>query len=179
MKEEWKAIKGYEGIYEVSSKGRVRSLDRYTEGRRGLLRGHIVIAIKQKKTGYMRICLSKDKIKKYYSVHRLVAEAFIPNPNNYPCVNHLNEIRSCNYTNNLQWCTHKQNIHYGNCRKHISEALLKRDSRPIMQIDMNNNLVCIFRNAREAINKGFSRSNLYKCLKGRTYTYLGYKWEYA
>jgi hypothetical protein len=81
--------------------------------------------------GYLRLGLCKNGKIKYYSIHRLVAEAFIPNPNNYPCVNHKDENVQNNNVENLEWCTHKQNNNYKkhNLKKHISSAIyyLKRD----------------------------------------------------
>ena len=175
--EEWRAIKGYEGIYEVSSNGRVRAIERFVSGRRGMVRGHIVAAQKQK-TGYMRICLSKDHKKTYFSVHRLVAEAFVSNPNNYPCVNHLDEDRANNKSSNLQWCTYAQNNNYGTRCSKISETQRCR-GKSFMKIDNNNNIVAIYRTMAEAQELGFDRSGIWKCLTGKKYTYLGFKWEYC
>lgn len=175
--EEWRSVKGYEGIYEVSSLGRVRAKERFVPGRRGIVHGHIVVALKQK-TGYIRICLSKDHKKTYFSVHRLVAEAFVPNPHNYPCVNHLDEDRTNNKSSNLQWCTYSQNNNYGTRRSKISETH-RCKGKAFMQIDCSNNIVAIYRAMIDAHELGYDRSNILKCLTGKKYTYLGYKWEYC
>lgn len=125
--EKWKDINGYEGYYQVSSYGRVRSLDRLVSNR--FIKGSI---LKQNERGkYLCVCLSKDKMKKSYSVHILVANAFIDNPNNLPCINHKDEIKTNNRVENLEWCTHKYNINYGNAqsRKSNSRMIFKDKKR--------------------------------------------------
>lgn len=112
--EVWKDIKGYEGIYQVSNLGRVRSLDReitYPNGKIGLYKGKI-IKLKMSKYGYIVFHFSVDNKKKALSVHRLVAQAFIPNPENKKCVNHLDCNRTNNKVSNLEWCTHQENVQY-------------------------------------------------------------------
>ena len=138
MQEIWKDITGYEGLYQVSNFGRIRSLDRVsTSGRH--LKGKIM---KPVANPYMRIALCKDGNKISFIVHRLVAEAFIPNPNNYTCINHKDEDKTNNNVDNLEWCTYKYNNIYSNIaqrsaltragkaltsqhRKNLSEALKK------------------------------------------------------
>lgn len=107
--EVWKDIKGYEGMYQVSNYGNVRSLDYRRMGAIKVLKPF------NDKYGYKAICLVKNKQKHTFTVHRLVAIAFISNPNNYPCVNHKNEIRDDNRVENLEWCTVKYNTNYGGC----------------------------------------------------------------
>ena len=119
----WRPIEGYEGLYEVSNLGRVRSLDRY-DSRNQFRKGRIM---KQNNDGrdYMSIqlCLN-GKLKKYF-VHRLVAEAFLPNPDNLPQVNHKDEDKSNNRVDNLEWCTAKYNLSYGTRNIRIRETLIK------------------------------------------------------
>lgn len=119
MEEIWKDIKGYEGKYKVSNLGRVKSLkDRH---------GYREKILKQLLThhGYMQVMLfdkaKGNKGKRYYA-HRLVAEAFISNPNKFPIINHKDEIRTNNRIDNLEWCTHKYNSNYGTARVKISET---------------------------------------------------------
>ena len=110
LDELWKDVVGYEGYYEVSSIGRVRSVERKTKSRFGLktspsrvLKGYVT------NVGYLRVDLSRDGNKKHVSVHRLIAEAFIPNPKSLKCVNHIDSDRLNNKATNLEWSTHKEN----------------------------------------------------------------------
>ena len=107
--EEWRDIKGYEGLYQVSNLGRVRS-------KRKILKGT------PDKDGYLRVALCKNGTRKYFGIHRLVAIAFIYNANNYPCVNHKDENKTNNRVKNLEWCTIAYNNCYGNRLKRVSEA---------------------------------------------------------
>lgn len=139
MIEEWRDIKGYEGFYQVSNLGRVRSLDRYKN--QVSKRGRIYPAfcpgriLKQTYRGnYLRVNLyhlSGNGISyngESFSVHRLVAEAFIPNPNNLPCINHKDENKENNCVDNLEWCTYKYNSNYGTIRERLSKALMGNDN---------------------------------------------------
>lgn len=115
-KQIWRDIPNYEGLYQVSNTGRVRSLNyRRTAKTKVRKQG-------TNKLGYKNVNLCKDGKRKGYLVHRLVAQAFIPNPNNYPVVNHKDENPSNNTVWNLEWCTQEYNINYGNCKQKIKEA---------------------------------------------------------
>lgn len=103
-KEIWKDIKNYERFYQISNLGNIKNY------RNKLLQPRI------NKSGYNRVILHKDKHGKEFLVHRLVAEAFIPNPNNLPCINHKDENKANNCVENLEWCTQKYNSNYGNIR---------------------------------------------------------------
>lgn len=111
MEEVWKDIKGYEGLYQVSSLGRIKSLDRYIERKDGTVyfwKGKIMSpAISN--TGYLVTSIYKNKKKKQVQIHRLVAEAFIPNPNNRPEVNHINGKRNDARIDNLEWVNRSEN----------------------------------------------------------------------
>lgn len=102
-KEIWKEVVGYEGLYEVSNKGNVRSLN---FGRMGIIKN---LSFENTKYGYKRVILTKNRVHKKMFVHRLVAEAFIPNHENKPCVDHINTDRGNNKVENLQWVTQKEN----------------------------------------------------------------------
>lgn len=129
MEEIWKDIEGYEGLYQVSNLGRVRSLDRVVNRinpRNGnpltfILRG-VVMKQHKNKGGYMRVSLKIKEPHRTCLVHRLVAKAFIPNPNNLPEVNHKNQVRNDNRAENLEWCTSMYNMHYGDCQHKIYEG---------------------------------------------------------
>ncbi len=110
MTEVWKDIDGYEGEYQVSNLGRVRSL-----------KSSIVLKPMVATNGYLVVCLWKDNVQRKYCIHRLVALAFIPNPENLSDVNHIDEDKKNNVVSNLEWCTHLYNMNYGNVRKLISE----------------------------------------------------------
>ena len=110
----WKDIIGYEGLYQVSSLGRVRSLDRYDE--RNCFRKGKVLSPGIKPDGYLVVVLSCNGKHKTIKVHRLVAQAFIPNPDGLPQVNHKNEDKSNNRVENLEWCDAKYNINFGTAR---------------------------------------------------------------
>lgn len=112
-KEIWKEIKGFGGNYSVSSEGRVRS--------NGLLKGKNskvrILKTEMSKKGYLRVGLTKDGKQKKYLVHRLVAIAFLDNPNNLPDVNHRNEIKTDNRVENLEWMSRRDNMNYGDRTK--------------------------------------------------------------
>lgn len=118
MQEIWKNIKGYEGLYQVSNYGKVRSLDKKVKGSNQY--GKIFFVTKKGKqlksrikNGYCNVHLIKNGVLKEFTIHRLVAEAFIPNPNNLPQVNHKDENKANNYVENLEWCTRSYNCSYG------------------------------------------------------------------
>lgn len=114
MNEIWKEIPGYEGYFEVSNLGNFRSKDRVIKYKQSGLRNYPGKELKTEKMqdGYQRIVLMKEGIKKRYMCHRLVAEVFIPNPENLPQVNHKNGIRNDNTVDNLEWCTNLENQHH-------------------------------------------------------------------
>lgn len=116
MKEIWKPINGYNGRYEVSNLGRVRSFAR---------KDCILLTADCHKNGYLFVKLTMNGKSKSQSIHRLVASAFIPNPNGFPQVNHKDENRQNNSVINLEWCTAKYNLAYGNARKKVVEKRAK------------------------------------------------------
>ena len=123
--EEWKSIPGYEGLYEVSSYGRVRSLEISYIRKNGIMdhKPEIILSPKNNGTGYFIVCLYKNKTHKYYLIHRLVAEAFIPNPDNLPIINHKDEDKSNNCVENLEWCSHRYNSNYNGVLKKRSQRM--------------------------------------------------------
>ena len=111
-KQIWKDIPGYEGKYQVSNTGKVRSLNYRGTGKTKILKPST-----HHRDGYKRVVLYKNDKQYYYLVHRLVAQAFIPNPNNYPVVNHKDENPANNAVWNLEWCTMDYNIDYSKNKK--------------------------------------------------------------
>jgi hypothetical protein len=182
VKEVWKNISGYEGLYEVSSLGRVRSLPHkvynkligeYISKEKILKQGSLV-------RGYKGVGLYKNGKEKTQKVHRLVAEAFIPNPNNYPEVNHKNEDTSDNRVTNLEWCTSKYNSNYGTRTQRIAQKNLNRNkSKRVLQLDLSGNLIHVWPSASETQRNGFSQGNVSACCRGERKTHKGYKWQYA
>ena len=130
MKECWKDIKNYEGLYQISNTGKVKSLARIYKNRK--CEEKILFPSITPK-GYYRLGLCKKGNIKYYYIHRLVAETFISNPNNLPLVNHKDENKLNNCISNLEWCNNEYNINYGNCniKRYISRAInyCKRHNR--------------------------------------------------
>ena len=121
MIEEWRDIKGYEGKYQISNLGRIKSL----KNCKGNYREKI-LDIKPDNRGYIRAFLYKNGKCKPYQVHRLVALHFIPNPNNYPIINHKDEDKTNNNVENLEWCTYQYNNNYGTRNKKCSEKMKGR-----------------------------------------------------
>ena len=119
----WRPVMGYEGFYEVSNQGRVRSVDRY-DNNNHFRKGELMNLFYG--CGYLRVIFSKNGIVKKHLVHRLVAQAFIPNPLSLPQVNHIDENKSNNNVDNLEWCTAKYNINYGLRSKKMVDTRLKK-----------------------------------------------------
>lgn len=121
--EEWRPVVGYEGLYEVSNLGRVRSLDRYVKGKGESYRLHKgkVLSPGIKSDGYLIVNLQR----RMFYVHRLVTEAFLPNPDNLPEVNHKDEDKTNNRVDNLELCDHKYNMNYGTRNIRAKETAIK------------------------------------------------------
>ena len=131
-------------------------------------------------TGYLRVDLKENGEKKIKFVHRLVAEAFIPNPNGFPVINHIDEIKTNNNMNNLEWCTVKYNNHYGanpnvNNIKKAQEACKKR----VVQMLLDGTVVKEYESLKEAAEKtGTQRPNISHCVAGKRKKAGGYRWAY-
>lgn len=191
MEEIWKDVVGYEGYYQVSNLGRVKSLDRVVNSsiknndevtKKGKLL-NIYLDSKEKMT-YYYVKLSKENMVKRKYIHRLVAEAFIPNPNNYPVVNHIDGNKQNNNVTNLEWCTSMYNTQHAfkNGLVNIKKGKGNHLSIPINQYDLNGNFIKQWDCTMDIQRKlGFYHSSITSCCK-HNYgfkTAYGYKWEYV
>lgn len=120
----WKSIDGYDGKYQVSNLGRVKSVFTTYVTKNGLIKKYRDVILKQmvQKNGYLYVCLWSENRKKNFLTHRLVAKAFVPNPNQHPEVNHKDEDKNNNSAVNLEWCEHIYNMNYGTVGQKISKA---------------------------------------------------------
>lgn len=171
LTEIWKDISEFNGKYQVSNLGHVRNTNNLNDNDGGVLHPGALY------NGYYRVTLSNGENTKREYVHRLVAKAFIDNPNNYPQINHKDENRLNNNVDNLEWCTDKYNANYGNHNKHISESLLKGSSK-IVQTDLLNNFVKTWDNLASIQNSGFDHSHVANCCKHVANSSKGYHWFY-
>lgn len=175
MKEVWIDIKGYEGLYQVSNLGNIKSLSReirvsdklggYRKKAESLMR------LEACKNGYLRVLLTKNNNGKHFLVHRLVAEAFLPNLQNMPQINHKDENKANNNVDNLEWCDAKYNSNYGARTVRTSIAKFK----PVKQYDMQGNLIREYDSLKEAwdsIGVKFCKND---CKVGKSVG--GYQWR--
>ena len=162
-------IEGYEN-YEVTCSGEVINT---TTGK--------VLKPFNNGWGYLYVSLSKNGKVKKYKVHRLVAEAFIPNPLNLPCINHKDENPLNNNVENLEWCTHEYNNNYGTHNERISKAMKNgKTSKTVLQLRMDGSLVCVWPSVNEIYRKlGYFYGNISQCCRGERHSAYGYKWCYA
>lgn len=184
VEEIWKDIAGYEGYYQISNLGRVRSLSRTVthlrgEGnRRGMKRRvpERTVAHDVNWAGYHRVNLRKHGENTRFAVHRLVAEAFIPNPHSYPQINHKDENPHNNHANNLEWCTNSYNINYGTRSERAASHLRK----PVVQCDMQGREIKTFASQCEASRKtGIGQSCIWRACAGLCKQSGGFVWKYA
>lgn len=176
MNEIWKDIEGYEGLYQVSNLGRVRSLERFNVNS-GVYQNRVrVLKQSHNRRGYKTVTLIKRKARKTVTVHRLVAKAFLENPKMLPQVNHKDENKENNAVGNLEWCDNRYNYSYGTRVERVTKKLQK----PILQFDENGNFINEFsglRDAQRALNLTSSGS-ISECCNGKRATAFGYIWRY-
>ena len=159
----WKDIEDYEWLYQVSNLGNIKS-----KKRNKLLKPYTT------SNDYLVVKLSHNNKQINYFVHRLVAKAFIPNPENKPQVNHKDENIQNNNANNLQWCTHSYNQNYGKRNKRVQEKL----GIKINQYDLKGNYIKTFNSITEA-QKKCNTTHINECLSGKLKQTGGYIWRYA
>lgn len=174
MNEEWKDIDGYPG-YKVSTYGRVMSYHHWNEP--------TVLRVRHRGNGYLGVMLYDANGRcRNRAIHRLVAEAFIPNPDNLPEVNHINEDKHDNSVKNLEWISHIDNCGYGTSRERRSKKMKNHPnlSKCVLQLDMSGNVIGEFPSAAEAARTtNVCRTKIICCCNGTRKTSGGFKWRYA
>lgn len=182
--ENWKPVVGYEGLYEVSDLGRVKSLNWRNRGFERCL------YLKPHNKGYLQVELAKDGAKKMYTVHRLVATAFVENPNGYPLINHKDENKLNNKAENLEWCTSSYNARYS-IEKHPERTQGRsgrkgchykgiNSEKQIVQTTLDGTEIRVWENSRTVfLETGMSDWSISECCRGNRHKAYGFKWHYA
>ena len=181
--EVWKDVIGYEGLYKVSDRGNVYSVERVDSIGRKI--GGRILKPNYDRYGYLIVRLYKNGIVKAKKIHRLVTEAFIPNPNNFPQVNHIDEVKDNNNVENLEWCDTRYNLNYGTARKRAT----KKTSKKVKAVNVETGEVVKFNSTHEAGRKGYDQSSVSASCRGDYNngggkligdgcTYRGYRWSY-
>lgn len=177
MEEVWKDIEGYEGLYQVSNLGRIKRLARIAKYANGTIHHYEEMIIKPRvnRFGYFYLTLYRNSIKWSARVHKLVAHAFVPNPHNYQCVNHIDENKLNNRADNLEWCSKEYNNTYNNIRQRAGRNIAKS----IIAFDNIHKFGTYFRSEADAANYlGKTTCSLISsCANGKRKTAYGYRWE--
>lgn len=162
----WCPIKGFEGLYEVSDKGRVKSIG-YGKER--------ILKPRRNTRGYLRVNIYKNGEQKTYLVHRLVAKTFTPNPHNLPEVNHKDENKENNSVQNLEWCSEKYNSNFGSRNQRIAD----KKSKPVLQYTKSGEFVKEWKSAVDVQrNLKYSQGNISSCCNGKLKSAYGFIWKY-
>lgn len=180
MNEEWRSVVGYEGFYEVSSFGRVRCIAILTKWG-SVTKVNRIMKQRDTHDGYKRVSLSLNKKLKHKTVHRLVALAFIPNPQNLPEINHKDENTKNNCVENLEWCSRKYNANYGTLPQRESEWGINhpKKSIPVVKMALDGEFLAEYPSIKEAARQhGIGDECIVRCCKGKQETSAGYKWKY-
>ena len=198
MNEIWKTAvyegEIYEGLYKVSNWGRILSLDYRNTGKPGLMTPR-----KRKKDGYFQVNLRKNGETKTCYVHRLVAQTFLPNPENKPCVNHKIEGKKGKTMNmvffnedgsvdekrtTIEWCTYEENNNYATRNERAGKAISKANtngklSKPVLQLSLSGDLIREWPSIGECVRNGFDRGAVWRCCRGELPHYKGFRFMYA
>lgn len=167
--ETWKDIPNYEGLYQVSNLGRIKSLYNYRRGN---------ILTPRLKRGYYTVGLRKNGVRKWHLVHRLVASAFILNKNNLPQINHKDENKLNNCVDNLEWCTVSYNNNYGTRQERVSKT--NKLKRAVLKFDLNGNFIEKYHSMSEAARQNGvkSTSSIMECCRGKITQTKGFIYRY-
>lgn len=172
--EEWRDVVGYEGRYQVSSMGRVKSLER--KDCLGRIQKERILKPGVNCGGYLKVGLRAGGKTRMFLVHRLVCQAFHENPDNKPQVNHLNEDKTDNRACNLEWCTRRENMNHGTRNERSAKAL----SKPIGQYTLDGDLVDVWQSANEVERQtGFSHGYICETANGKYKQAYGFIWKYV
>ena len=178
--EEWRPVVGYEGSYEVSNMGRIKSLPKKRKTYGGTREMHYpekILACVVKKNGYVEMSLQKNDKQMNEKMHRMVAEAFIPNPFCKPHVNHIDCDKLNNRVENLEWCTRKENARHA---VENGRYYFPRKNKKVMKIDKNGNLLKIYESVKSACaDICANENNVMSAINGNQPTAAGYIWKYA
>lgn len=176
MKEIWKDIKDYEGLYQVSNLGRVKSLSRIAKLR------NVVRKVPERLLkptiggrGYLYVGLGKEGKTNRIAVHILVAKTFIENTLNLPFINHKDEDKTNNCVDNLEWCTPKYNINYGTRNKRQARTMSKK----VYQYSLKGELIKVWDSIKETKKHGYNSGNIASCCTGKRKTCDGYIWKHG
>ena len=173
----------YEGLYKVSNLGRIKNINYRNTGRERLKKPS------ENKKGYLVVCLSKNGETNLCLVHRLVAETFLPNPENKPCINHKIQGKKGKKINmvffnedgiidkektTIEWCTSKENNNYGTHNERVAKALSKR----VLQLSLSGELIREWESTQECGRNGFNQSCVCECCNGKQKTHKGFRFMY-
>jgi len=172
MKEIWKNIYGYDGLYQISNYGKVKSLKYGKEQ---------ILKPRKDKYGYLRVGLCKDGKVKNCQIHRLVGNAFIPNDDlSKTQINHIDEDKENNNVNNLEWCDCTYNINYGTRNEKVSKAKINgKTAKQVQQYSLDGNFIQSFQSTQEIQRElGFANCHICECCNGKRKTAYGFIWKY-
>lgn len=176
-KEIWKDVIGYEGLYQVSNLGRVKSLPRFRKTIHSYISKEKILSPRKvgKDREYLSVLLQANCVRRNFKIHRLVAAAFIPNPKGYKEINHKDENKGNNRVENLEWCSRSYNINYGSWKS----QLVKRFGKPVIQYTLDGEFVGEYKSMGEAYKiTGIHSANICKCCKGIIGHTGNYFWRY-
>ena len=176
ISEQWKPIKGFEGLYEVSDLGRIKSLSRYVRSKANsrMKIPERILKPGKNKYGYAVVILMKNNKRKNKLVHRLVAGAFINNPEKYPMVNHIDGNKQNNKVSNLEWCSASYNI------KHAYLTGLNKKPKHVIQLDIKGRVIKKYFSVRETEKYGYQSSGVSEACNGLkiNHMYRGFIWRF-